>query len=104
MTMNINTKQFIVGAVLAVSLVANAILIQQRFERLFYNRGLINGAEAVNGRLVKEVSAKGQIVVKMPNGQAVTLKSVQQPSPMLPANVVVPGTKNPQDVNQIGEP
>lgn len=71
------TKQIIAAAVLMASVVLNALFINERLEKRFYRKGVNDGARQLGDRLVTEVRKSQAINVKMPDGETVTLATLE---------------------------
>ena len=76
-----NTKQIIIGAVLLTSLAVNGILIHERLEKKFYQKGIVDGVKRMGDQIVAEVQKNQAITVKMPDGKPMPGLSILGPGP-----------------------
>ena len=80
-------KRMMMAVLLIASLVLNAILIQQRLEKRFYQRGVTDGVRQMGDKVINEVQTRGRLNVKMADGRQVVLVTVPDKTPPASAKV-----------------
>lgn len=66
-------RDVLLVAFLVVSLGANAWLVNQRLEGLYYAKGVADGKEALAAQVVNQVQQKGTLNITLPSGQQIPM-------------------------------
>lgn len=70
--------------VLVVSLVANAWFINERLEKRFYQKGMVDGSKVLNAKIIEQIQKTGMLNVNLPDGQKITMAVKPSRPPVVP--------------------
>ena len=77
-------RDIVTVVVLLVSLGANAWFANERLERKFYDKGLVDGRKALANQVIKQVETTGRLAITTDSGRQIPMV-VQRQAPQPPS-------------------